>query len=857
MYVRRGFHEDHRLDTKYFIDNLDKAIANEWIKAYHQPLIRAANGRVSDEEAFARWVDPERGTFSAAEFVPALDEAGLTYKLDLYMVDRVLNKMKGQAAHGLYVVPESINISRSDFDSCDMVTEIVKRIDAAGFTRDKLSVELSERVVSSDVDFMKKQIRRFRSYGIKVWMDDYGSGYASMLILLKIHFDLLKIDKVFVDQIDRSDAGKIILTELIKTAMALGMDTVAEGVETKAQANFLKEVGCSKLQGYYYIRPVSLQEIIERNEQGVQFGFENPAETEYYEKLGRVNLYDLSISKNDDKSLNKYFDTMPMVIFGLDEEKASFVRCNKSYREFVSTYFPGSKNRMDVNFSDIKPGIGYYSFNAVRECAKNGRRMIIDDRTADGRSIQMFIRRVAVNPVTGVAAVAIVVLSVSDIEANEGLTYNYVARALSEDYINLYFVDMDTETFAEYTSDGESRDIIFNKLGDHFFDLDKEMFDLELCREDFIAFKKAFTKKMVENQLKNNGVYSLVTRVMLDGKPTYVNVKAVKVKGNGNHVIVGINNVDNQMKEREMVERALEERMVYARIGALTGNFIYIYTIDPKTEHYYKYNPAQIISDMGIEDEGENFFDTIISRAPKGIHPDDIDGFLAAFTRDNVYYQIKMTGRFENEHRLFINGEPRYVCLRATIMREDEEDKLIVGIVDIDEQIRREQEYALSLNAAEIKANLDELTGVKNKHAYAELEKHLDELLRDNKEFDFAIVVFDLNGLKKINDTLGHQAADEFIKRGCDLICRIFKHSPVYRVGGDEFVVVAQGYDYLNIDALMLKLRKHNIKNQLRGDVVIAGGMSRFEGDNRVKDVFNRADEAMYRNKRELKKANS
>ncbi len=850
-----NFHEDHRVDGQYFIDNLDKAIENEWIKAYHQPLVRAASNNVSDEEAFARWEDPQYGTFNAAEFVPVLDKAQLTYKLDLYMVERVLDKMKGQAEHGLFVVPESVNISRSDFDCCDMVVEIIKRIDDAGFPRDKLSVELSERVVSSDVDYMKKVVRRFRHNGIRVWMDDYGSGYSSMLILLKIRFDLLKIDKVFVDQIERSDAGKIILTELIKTAMALGMDTVAESVETKKQAEFLKEVGCSKLQGYYYIRPVSLKEIIERNEKGIQIGFENPDETEYYEKLGKVNLYDLSISRNDEESLSKYFDTMPMVVFGLDDEKASFIRCNKSYREFVETYFHSVKSRTVIKYEDVKPGVGYYSFNAVRECAHKGRRMIIDDRTADGRTIQLFIRRVAVNPVTGVAAVAVVVLSISDTAATEGLTYNYVARALSEDYINLYFVDMESETFAEYSADGESRDITFKKLGERFFDLEMEAFDLEIYREDFIAFKKAFTKKAVEEHMKESGVYSLVTRAVIDGKPVYVNVKAVNAKGTGKHIIVGINNVDNQMKAREIVERAKEESTVYARIGALTGNFIYIFTVDPKTEHYYKYNPAQIVSDMGIDNEGENFFETIIHNAPKGIHLEDLDSFLAAFSRAKVFYQIKKSGRFEHEHRLYINGMPRYVCMRATIMKEEDEDKLIVGILDIDEQIRREQEYAISINAAEIKANLDELTGIKNKHAYAEMEKNLDEIIRDNKEFDFAVAVFDLNGLKQINDTLGHQAGDEFIKRGCDAICRIFKHSPVYRIGGDEFVVIAQGYDFLNIDSLMVKMRKHNIKNQNKGDVVIAAGMSRFNKDETVSEVFKRADAEMYRNKKELKKA--
>ena len=843
------------MNKEYFIDNLDRAINEEWIKAYHQPLVRAASGRVSDEEAFSRWVDPDKGTFEAEEFVPVLEEAHLTYKLDLYMIDRILKKMKDQENRGFFVVSESVNLSGDDFRCCDMVSEMIALMDSYGFSRDKLSVEFSERDIAADLDFMKEQIERLQSEGIKVYMDDYGSGYSSMLILLNMRFDLLKIDQTFVEAIDKSDTGRIIVTELVKTALGLGIDTAAEGVETQSQVNFLKEIGCTKLQGYFYVRPISWDDIIERNRKHKQIGFENPAEADYFEALGRVNLYDLVISRNDDKNLNKYFDTFPMVVYGLDDEKATFIRCNKSYRDFVGEYFPNSKDKRVISYEDVKPGVGYYSFNAVRQCAKSGENAIIDDRTSDGLTLQLFIRRVAVNPVTGVTAVAVAVLSSTDTASTESLTYNYVARALSEDYINLYFVDLDTDTFAEYTPDGASRDITFKKVGEDFFNLDRNDFDFEVYPDDLPTLKKEFAKEKIVREIEEKGQFSLVTRVILNGVPNYISIKGVKTKGKGNRAIVGINNVDSQIKNREIVERAKEERQIYQRIGALTGNFIFIFTVDPETGHFFKYNPTHISSDMGIPEEGNDFFTCIIKQARQGIHKGDLDHFLAAFNKINVFDQIHLTGMFENEHRLLINGKPRYVAMRATITKEDDEEKLIVGIMDIDSQIRREQEYARSLNAAEIKANLDELTGIKNKHAYASLEERLNERIRHNRHIDFAVGVFDLNGLKQVNDTYGHQEGDRFIKKGCEIICQIFKHSPVFRVGGDEFAVIAQGYDYLNIDSLMLRLRKQNIKNQIRKDVVIAGGFSRYMGGEKVADVYKRADEEMYKNKKELKRA--
>ncbi len=842
-------------DERYFIDNLDRAISEEWIKAYHQPLLRAASGRVSEEEAFARWEDPEMGMFLATDFVPILDKAHLSYKLDLYMVERVLRKMKGQGEHGLFIVPESVNLSRSDFDSCDMVKEIVRIIDASGLPREKITVELSEKVISSDPKFMKEQIERFQKEGINVWMDDYGSGYSSLLLLTQIHFDLLKIDQSLVAQIGNNDAVQIILTQLIKTALALGIDTVAEGVETKEQAEFLMEVGCTKLQGFHFIHPVSLATIIERNKKGIQIGFENPDEFEYYEQLGKVNLYDLSFSRGSGDSLDKYFDTMPMVIFALDDKRATFIRCNKTYREFIQNSFSGTLARMDIAYESVKPGVGFYSFKAVRQCADGGKRVIVDDRLEDGRLIQLLIQRIAVNPVTGAKAVLVAVLSVSDSSSAEALNYNYVARVLSSDYIKLFYVDMDTDRYTEYSSNGEDRDISMEKHGEHFFDFDKANIDLVFVEADKPQLRQNFTKANIERVLDEQGSFSHVTRIIIDGIPVYVNAKAVKVRGNGNHIIVGISSIDAHMKEREALERAREEKIIYQRISALTGDYIYLFTVSLEDFSYTKTSPLGIESSMALGDEGDDFFNDVIKRIPQGIYKEDIDSFLTSFTKEHVLKEIGSKGIYENNHRLLIDGKPLYVSMRATIVTEDGEKKLIIGILNIDEKIQREMEYQEKLFAAENKANLDELTGVKNKHAYADTVKKMNSLLLTADHPPFAVAVFDINNLKQINDTKGHQAGDRYIIRGCDTICRFFKHSPVFRIGGDEFVAIVTGYDYLNIESIMTRFKKHNHKNQKKGDVVIAAGISRYQNDKNVSPVFKRADEEMYINKRQLKEA--
>ena len=187
---------------QYILDNLDRALAEKRIRVFYQPIIRSANGRVCDEEALARWDDPVAGFLSPADFIPVLEDAKLIYRLDLYMVDCVLEKMKTQQAEGLYLVPISVNLSRSDFDACDIVEEIRRRVDGAGIAREKFTVEITESIVGRDFEFMKTQIERFQALGFKVWMDDFGSGYSSLDVLQSIRFDLLKLDQ---------DAGLLLL----------------------------------------------------------------------------------------------------------------------------------------------------------------------------------------------------------------------------------------------------------------------------------------------------------------------------------------------------------------------------------------------------------------------------------------------------------------------------------------------------------------------------------------------------------------------------------------------------------------------------------------------------------------------
>ncbi len=411
------FSEDMLEDAErqqYIIDNLDRALLENWVTVYYQPLIRSANDRVCDEEALARWIDPVKGFMSPADFIPVLEKSRLIYKLDLYVTDQVLDKMKKTKEAGLYVVPCSVNISRSDFESCDIVEEIRRRVDTAGIDPGLLIIEITESIVASDVDYMKRQVERFHELGFKVWMDDFGSGYSSPDILQSVPFDTIKLDMQFLRQFDKSEKSRTIINGLVKMAIGLGIDTVAEGVETAEQVEFLKETGCTKLQGFYYTKPLPLDEVLRRYETGEQIGFENPDESGYYADIGNVNLFDLSLSSGDDEQIHEYFNTMPMAVIENREDCVSVIRSNKSFRELIERMISVTDEFAKIMTTGYKFGPGSVFLSGMRQCTEDGRQLIIDEKTRDGKKIHALLRRVSINPVTGVSALLVVVLEIID-----------------------------------------------------------------------------------------------------------------------------------------------------------------------------------------------------------------------------------------------------------------------------------------------------------------------------------------------------------------------------------------------------------------------------------------------------------
>ncbi len=245
---------------QYIVDHLDEAIEKEYIKVFYQPVIRVSTGEICGYEALSRWKDPVQGMLSPLDFIETLEQFHLIHKLDGYVVKRVCQDYQELLRLNEPIVPVSINLSRMDFQLCNIFEVVENYRRQFEMPREMLDIEITESALSDNSDFMKKEIIRFHQAGYQIWIDDFGSGYSSLNVLTDYAFDLLKLDMKFLRSFDNNPKAGTLIYYIAYAAQELGLQSLSEGVETQAHFDFLKKIGCNKAQGYLFGKPLPLAE---------------------------------------------------------------------------------------------------------------------------------------------------------------------------------------------------------------------------------------------------------------------------------------------------------------------------------------------------------------------------------------------------------------------------------------------------------------------------------------------------------------------------------------------------------------------------------------------------------------------
>lgn len=238
-------------------EDMYKALVNNEFVMFLQPKYSISGNNIIGAEALARWIHPRKGMISPAEFIPVFEENGFIIKLDKIIWEQACAKIREWIDNGIKPVPISVNVSREYLTTTDVASvfeELIKKYD---IPPELLEIEITESIDSENI---REVVNKFKKMGFTMLMDDFGSGYSSLNVLKTTQFDILKIDRGFFSEFMESDRGRKIISHTISMSQDIGLDIVAEGVETTEQANFLSECGCDTAQGFLYSRPVPVKD---------------------------------------------------------------------------------------------------------------------------------------------------------------------------------------------------------------------------------------------------------------------------------------------------------------------------------------------------------------------------------------------------------------------------------------------------------------------------------------------------------------------------------------------------------------------------------------------------------------------
>ncbi len=245
------------LREQHIIDEMDAALAEQQFIVYFQPKYHLKKMAPYGAEALVRWKKPNGEIVLPNEFIPIFERNGFITKLDYYVWEKVCQFIDSELSQGRNPAPISVNVSRVNLYNPDFMDSLIDLIHRYQIPPHYLNLELTESVFSEDAELIQRAVNYLHDAGFTILMDDFGSGYSSLNILKDVDLDVLKIDMKFFSKGNTAEKGAKIIEAVIRMADSLDMMVIAEGVEEKHQVDFLNDLGCDYIQGYYFGRPMS------------------------------------------------------------------------------------------------------------------------------------------------------------------------------------------------------------------------------------------------------------------------------------------------------------------------------------------------------------------------------------------------------------------------------------------------------------------------------------------------------------------------------------------------------------------------------------------------------------------------
>ncbi|MCW0697467.1 EAL domain-containing protein [Clostridioides difficile] len=250
-------------EESMILDDIKIALVKNQFEVYYQPKFSLVTGEMIGSEALIRWNHPEHGFISPAVFIPIAEKSKLILKIGRFVFERACNDLSEWKKQGKKIVPVSINLSRVELYQPDIVKFINKTIQMYNLSSDLIEIEITETVAINELNILKNVLNELRKYGFSISMDDFGTGYSSISCLRDMPIDILKLDKSFLNGIEHDERSRNIAKSIVSLAKSLDLVVIIEGVESKEQAELMKQFGCDLVQGFYFARPMPAKNFLD------------------------------------------------------------------------------------------------------------------------------------------------------------------------------------------------------------------------------------------------------------------------------------------------------------------------------------------------------------------------------------------------------------------------------------------------------------------------------------------------------------------------------------------------------------------------------------------------------------------
>ena len=853
----------------YVVHHLDKAVENEEISIYYQPIFHTLSGKVCGFEALARWNDKEYGILKPMDFVPVLENARKIHILDSYVIKQVCIDQKNVLDSGMEPVPVSVNLTHLDFALMDMLSFIEEQLSSRGLSRDLLVIEISEAEIVTDRTGIKRELKKFHDKGYHITFDDFGSEYSSFHILNDMPFDTIKINSSFLSGFNNDLNSRVMMKNIVNMSKELGITTMMGSVEDDEILEFLKQTGCEKTQGHLYSEAHPI-----RNMGGqYKFEFENNSERKFYERIGQVNILsqtpiDTHFSYLDSEAT--YLNQLPLAIFEFEDGRIRMLMSSQGFNEIFRDMLSAEGTGLDDVFNSQTNQFSKQIRKLAAQCAGDDEIHPMEFVTEQGYH-RIMLRRISVYDDLGKTAILAIAENITENDpGTRAMILNSSLRFLYMIYTSVNIVNAEDDTFevvyannSNYSNDmqkGTFSEAIQRFADSYIYNEDREKFiefyNLETLRDRFIDINADHITDYFRTK-DVNGEYDwlmyLIIPVTAEGVNKFIMCSRT-IEAERMRKLPEISQSGDEYYDMPsdpifllLASDAFTDTLGYGSFEQFIRSTFYLEAslTDDRTV-YMHLGQSGLISDFGETgyislpfgevSRGMVFSQVVEEDQPKMYRFYDRDRLLSEYEKGRITGSIVYLEKGLGEH-------PRYqnACYHIRKSRENDNIHIYILKYDIDD-FKRTTERIRFL------AERDTLTGLYNRLTIGGV---IDSFLKKEDTTNLAFVLLDLDYFKQVNDGYGHDCGDMVIKDAAERMIKYMgEDSYPARIGGDEFLVAIRNASAAEVDKILADFSGMDKKVEYAGQTVrytmsIGYAMYPDDADNYT-ELYQKADLALY-----------